>query len=158
VPHHRFSLPAHSGEWEEYVSAAIFTQRGAPVEKQRAACIDYALGQHWPVLAIVPYWHPDDAVTLAKTGRIDHVVAAFDSKAVQQLAADVDGDAQVIVVHPTPRVIEPPKHKLGTLGELILRWFRNGKTVKEIAADVDGDTDDVRAILRRYGENPGRSS
>jgi hypothetical protein len=151
-------LPAHSGEWEEYVSAAIFTQRGAPVEKQRAACIDYALGQHWSVLAIVPYWHPDDAVTLAKSGRIDHVVAAFDSKAVQQLAAAIDGDAQVVVVHPEPRVIDPPKHALISIGELILRWFRNGKTVKEIAEVIDGDTTDVRALLRKYGEDPGRSS
>jgi len=140
------------------VSAAIFTQRGAPVEKQRAACIDYALGQHWSVLAIVPYWHPDDAVTLAKSGRIDHVVAAFDSKAVQQLAAAIDGDAQVVVVHPEPRVIDPPKHALISIGELILRWFRNGKTVKEIAEVIDGDTTDVRALLRKYGEDPGRSS
>lgn len=138
--------------------AAIFVQRGAPAEKQQVACIDYALGQHWSVLAIVPHWHPDDAVTLAKAGRIDHVVAAFDSKAVQQLAADVDGDAEVVVVHPAPRVIEPPKHKLGTLGELILRWFRAGRTVREIATEIDGDTGDVRELLRRYGEEPGRSS
>jgi DNA-binding NarL/FixJ family response regulator len=139
------------------VPAAIFVQRGAPAEKQRNACIDYALGQHWSVLAIVPPGRPDDAVTLAKNGRIDHVLAAFDSKAVQQLAADLDGNAQLVVVHPEPRVIEPPKHKLGTLGELILRWFRSGKTVKEIAELADGDTTDVRAILRRHGEDPGRS-
>jgi hypothetical protein len=139
------------------VPAVIFIQRGAPADKQRLACIDYALSQRWSVLAIVPHWQPEDVVHLARAGRIRHVVAAFDSRAVQQLAADVEGKADVVVVHPEPRLVEPPKHGLGTLGELILRWFQKGRTVQEIAADVDGDTTDVRAILRRYGEDPGRS-
>jgi hypothetical protein len=139
------------------VPAVIFIQRGAPAEKQQAACIDYALSQHWSVLAIVPHWQPEDIIHLADAGRIRHVVAAFDSKAVQQLAADVERKAAVVVVHPEPRIIEPPKHGLGTLGELILRWFRKGRTVEEIAAEVDGDTTDVRAVLRKYGVDPGRS-
>jgi hypothetical protein len=134
--------------------AAIFVQRGAPTDKQTTACLRYALGQRWSVLVIVPYWQPQDAVQLARDGRIDKLVAAFDSKAVQQLAADVDGDAEVLIVHPEPRVVEPPKRKLGTLGDLIVRWFRRGKTVSEIALDIGEETTDVRAILRRYGEHP----
>lgn len=109
------------------------------------------------MLAIVPHWRPADAVQLARDGRVDTVVAAFDSRAVQQLAADIDGDAQVVVVHPEPKVITPPRHPLGTLADLILRWFRRGKSVQQIAADIDGDTTDVRAILRKHGEDPGRS-
>lgn len=137
-------------------AAAIFVQRGVPAEKQRVACIDYALSQHWSVLAIVPHWHPEDIVRLAQDGRIRHVVAAFDSRAVQQLAADVEGAAEVIVVHPEPRLIEPPKHAAGSIGELVIRWFQKGRTVKEIAGLVDGDTTDVRAILRKYGVDPGQ--
>lgn len=136
--------------------AAIFVQRGVPADKQTSACLRYALAQPWSVLAIVPPWQPADAVRMARDGRIDTVVAAFDSRAVQQLAVDIDGDAQVVVVHPEPKVIAPPKHGLGTLADLILRWFRHGRTVKEIAVDIDGDTTDVRAILRKHGENPGR--
>lgn len=137
--------------------AAIFVQRGAPADKQTTACLRYVLAEHWSMLAIVPHWQPADAVKLARDGRIDTVVAAFDSRAVQQLAADLDGDAQVVVVHPEPKVVEPPKHKLLGIAELILRWFRHGKTVQEIATELEGDTTDVRAILRRHGEDPGRS-
>jgi hypothetical protein len=136
--------------------AVIFVQRGASVDKQTTACLRYVLGEHWSMLAIVPFWRPEDAVKLVRDQRIDRIVAAFDSKAVQHLAVEVDGEAEVVVVHPEPRVIEPAKRKLGTLGDLIVRWFRRGKTVAEIAADIDGDTTDVRAILRKYGEDPHR--
>jgi len=137
-------------------SAVIFVQRGAPREKQRSACARYVLAQGWSVVAIVPHWHPDDAVQLARSGRVEEVVAAFDSRAVQQLVEDLAGAAEVIVVHPEPRVIEPPKHVAASIGELIIRLFRKGRTVKEIAGLVDGDTTDVRAILRKYGEDPGQ--
>lgn len=137
--------------------AAIFIQRGVSSSKQTTACLRYILAEHWSPQAIVPFWQPADAVRLARDGRIDTLVAAFDSKVVQQLADDLDGDAEVIVVHPQPKIVAPRRHGLGSIGDLILRWWRRGKTVEQIAIDVDGDTTDVRAILRRYGEDPGRS-
>lgn len=137
--------------------AVIFVQRGAPREKQRSACAMHAVAQGWTVLAIVPHWRPGDVVQLARAGRVKHVIAAFDSRAVQQMVEDLNGAAEVVVIHPEPRIIAPPKHAIGTVADLILRWFRKGRTVEEIAKDVDGDTTDVRAILRRHGVDPGRS-
>lgn len=108
------------------------------------------------MLAIVPPGQPADAVRLARDHRVDTIVAAFDSRVVQQLAADIGDDAQVLVVHPEPKVIEPPpKRGLATIGDLILRWFRRGRSVQQIAIDIDENTTEVRAILRKYGEDPG---
>lgn len=134
--------------------AVIFVQKGAPAEKQTTACLKYVLNQRWSMLAIVPYWQPGDAVKLVRAGRVDTVVAAFDSKAVQQLAVEIDGDAEVMVIHPEPKLVEPPKQRIGTISDLILRWFRRGKTVQQIAIEEDWNTSDVRAILRRHGEDP----
>lgn len=135
--------------------AAIFVQRGGPApDRQIAACLHYCAAEQYPMLAIVPPGRPGDAVQLVRDGRVQVIVTGYDSKAVQQLAADLDDLGRVEVIHPQPRVIEPPRHKLGTLGDLILRWWRRGKTVKEIAADIDEPTTDVREILRKYGESP----
>lgn len=137
------------------IHAAIFLQRGGPsAERQIEACLDYCAAVHYPALAIVPPGRPGDAVQLVRDGRVQVIVTGFDSKAAQQMAAEIDDAGRVEVIHPAPRVIEPPRHKLATLGDLIVRWFRHGKSVKEIAADIDEKTIDVRAILRKYGESP----
>lgn len=135
--------------------AAIFVQRGGPSrDRQIEVCRQYCAEAEYSMYAIVRPERPDDAVRLVRHHGVAVVVAGYDSKAVQQLAADIDTVGRVEVVHPTPRVIEPPKHKLGSLGDLIVRWFRRGKPVKEIAAEIDENTTDVREILRKYGEHP----
>lgn len=139
------------------VQAAIYIQHGAnspPGDKQLEACIDYCDTVGYTLAAIVPA-DAADAAKLVEGGWVDVIVAGFDSKVVQQLAVRIVGAGRVEVVHPVPRVIEPPRSGLGTLGELIHRWFRRGRTVEQIAAELDGDTTDVRAILRKYGEHPG---
>lgn len=139
------------------VHAAIYVQHtpaSPPAEKQLEACLAYCEDVGYTLTAIVP-GDLGDAAALVEGGRVDVIVAGHDSRAAQQLAARVVGAGRVEVVHPTPRVIEPPRASLGTLGELIHRWFRRGRTVEQIADDIDGDTTDVRAILRKYGEHPG---
>lgn len=139
------------------VHAAIYLQHGAnapPGDKQLEACIDYCQDIGYLLLAIVPA-DAADAAKLVESGRVDVIVAGYDSRSVQHLAARIDGAGRVEVIHPEPRVVEPPRSGLGTLSELILRWFRRGRSVRQIADDLDGDTTDVRAILRKYGEHPG---
>ena len=134
--------------------AAIFVQRGGPSrDRQIEACRQHCATERYSMLAIVLPGRPHDAVQLVRQHRVSVIIAAYDSKAVQQLAAELDDAGRVEVVHPTPRVIEPPKHKM-TIGDLVVRWFRRGKPVKDIAAEIDGNTTDVRDILRKYGEHP----
>jgi hypothetical protein len=137
---------------------AMLIQRGVSSAKQEAVLLPYILSQHLSMSYRVPCWRPEDAVALVRSGMAAAVVAAFNSKVVQQLAAEIGAAGNVIVVHPEPMVVEPPRRQLGTLGDLILRWWRRGRTVQEIALDIDGDTTDVRQILRRSGEDPGRSN
>jgi hypothetical protein len=135
-------------------NAAIFVQRGGPSrDRQIEACRQYCATEQYSVYAIVPPGRPADAVQLVRQRRVSVIVTGFDSKPVQQLAADVDGAGRVEVVHPAPRVVEPPRHKLGTIADLVVRWFRRGKPIKEIAVEIDGNTTDVRAILRKHGEH-----
>lgn len=140
--------------------AAIFIQRGVPTDKQEAACLAYCLNDmQYSVLWFVRPDSPRDAVLLARDNLITAVVTAFESRAAHQLAADiaeVNPHVRVEVVHPVPKVLEPPKHGLGTLGDLIVRWWKRGKSVEEIARDIDGETTDVRGILRRYGHTVPR--
>lgn len=137
--------------------AAVFIQRGVPRDKQEEPLLQFIRERHMSMLHRVPWWRPEDAVTLVQAGTVGVVLAAFDSKAVQQLAAAIGDAGKVVVVHPEPRVIEPPRGRLVTVADLILRWFRGGRSVKDIAADIGGETTDVRQILRKAGEDPGRS-
>jgi hypothetical protein len=139
--------------------AAIFVQRGGPpADRQIDACLQFCIASEYTVLALIRHGEPEAAVALAREHRVSVIVTGYDSKAVRQLAADIDGNGRVEVIHPEPRVIPPPKHKLdGPIGELIVRWFRRGKTVQEIAKDVESDTHEVRALIRRYGGDPGQS-
>ena len=136
--------------------AAIFLQRGGPSrDKQIEACRHYCAEAGYMMLAIVRPDRPGDAVQLVRHHGVTVIVTGYDSKAAQQLAADIDDAGRVEIVHPTPRVLDPPpKHMLGSVAELIVKWFRRGKPVKEIALEIDGNTTDVRAILRQYGEHP----
>lgn len=139
------------------IHAAIYIQHGANAptgDQQLAACIEYCEAARYFLLAIVPA-EADAAARLVECGRVDVIVAGYDSKPVQQLAERLDGAGRVEVVHPEPRVIEPPRSGIGTLGELILRWFRRGRSVQQIAREIGGETTDVREILRKYGEHPG---
>lgn len=142
------------------VHAAIFVQRGhgaPPPEKQLDACLAYCATERYAVIAIVP-GVVEDASALTADGRVTVLVAAYDSRAVQQLAVAVEGHGQVEVVHPEPRVVEPARpHAVRSINELILRMSRRGRTVEQISDTIDAETTDVRAILRRYGEDPGRS-
>lgn len=136
--------------------AAIFVQRGhVSVAKQTAACLAFIRLERLSLFAIVPYWAPEDAVQMVRTGTVTTIVTAFDSRAAQTLAADIDGDGQVVYIHPAPTVIHPPRlSSLPAIGELIVRWFRSGRTVGEITRDVGGETVDVRDVLRKAGEDP----
>jgi hypothetical protein len=135
--------------------SAIFIQRGqVSVAKQTAACLTYIKIEKLPLYAIVPYWAPDDAVQMVKNGTVTTIVTAFDSRAAQQLAADIDGAGQVVYIHPTPTAIQPPRTStLPAIGELIVRWFRSGRSVPEITRDVGATTIDVRNVLRKAGED-----
>jgi hypothetical protein len=137
--------------------SAIFIQHGVPAQKQADACLDYATTEHWVMRHYVPYWAPEDAVNLAKSGAVDVILTAFDSPAVRQLAEDVDGHGRVMYVHPEPTVVEPRRSLPASVVDLILRWARRGKSVEQIAADVDGDTSDIRELLRREGEQPDQT-
>lgn len=140
--------------------SAIFIQRGVEPRKQVAACMEYISQERWGMLHVVPYHAPDAAVRLIRDGAVDVIVAAFDSRAVRALAADVGQAGRVMYVHPTPAVVEPPRLRhpsLPTLPELLRRWLRRGKSVEEIAGELDGDTGDIREIIRRMGEEPDRS-
>jgi hypothetical protein len=138
------------------VKAAIFTQTGTSEPKQHQACLDFIYQQQWILLHVVPASAPSDAVELVRAGLIDVVVAAFASKAVTQLAEAIDGRGKVYFVHPVPTLVEPAPAKMpGSLTELIVRWFRGGRSPKQIAADIGSRTCDVRDILRRFGERPG---
>src|SRR5215471_14312237 len=100
--------------------SAIFIQRGPPAKKQTDLCLQYIREQHLPMIAIVPYWAPGDAVRMAEAGRINIVVTAFDSKAARQLAEELDDHAQVIYVHPEPTAIPPRRRStLPALADLI---------------------------------------
>lgn len=138
--------------------AAMFIQRGVARDKQEAALLQFILDRRMSMLHRVPWWRPEDAATLVQAGTVGVIVAAFDSKAVHQLAAEIGTAGKVIVIRPEPRVVEPPRQKLGTLSDLILRWWRGGRSVREIAVDIGGETTDVRQVLRRHGEDPGRST
>lgn len=137
--------------------AAMFIQRGVPSDKQEEALLAYIASQRLSMLHRVPWWKPEDAVTLVQAGNVNVIVAAFDSRAVQQLAADIGHHGKVIVIHPEPRIVEPPRGRLGTLADLIVRWYRGGRSVQDIAADIGSEATDVRAVLRKHGEDPGRS-
>jgi hypothetical protein len=132
----------------------MFVQRGAPSDKQEAALLGFILSRHMAFMHLVPHWRPQDAVTLVLSGTVTAIVAAFNSRAVQKLAADIGDAGEVIVIRPEPMVVEPPKRKLGTLGDLIVRWRRAGKSVRDIAVDIGSETTDIRAVLRKAGEDP----
>jgi hypothetical protein len=139
--------------------AAIFIQRGVEVRKQAAACMDYIDQERWSMLHVVPYYAPDDAMRLVHDGTVDVIVTAYDSRAVRALAEDIGPDGKVMFIHPAPTVVEVERRHgtLPTLGDLLRRWLRRGMSVKEMADEIDGDTADIREILRKMGEEPGRS-
>lgn len=143
--------------------AVILLQRGAAWDKQIAACLEWIEQQRIPWQSVIPHGAPNEAVRLVRSGDVDTVVMAYDSRVAFAVAADIQGHGRVVVVRPEPHEIpgpDPapePKKGLPSLVDLILRWTGKGRTVEEIAADIDGDTTDVRAILRRAGKQPPRS-
>lgn len=137
--------------------AAIFVQGGAPGRKQERMCLRQIEAEHWELMGIVPQSAPRDAVVLVSAGVVDVIVTAFDSPAAQRLAADIGPRGQVVYVHPQPGVIVPKSSLPASLADLIMRWWHRGRTVTEIAIDVGSETCDVRNIIRRAGEQPGRS-
>lgn len=139
------------------VHAAIYLQHGGNTpsgDKQLEACLLRCDAAGYLLVAIVPA-DAADAAKLVEAGRVEVIVTGFESKAARQLAARVHGAGRVEVVHPQPRFLESHRSGLGTVGDLILRWFRRGRSVEEIAVDIGGDTTDIRAVLRKYGEHPG---
>jgi hypothetical protein len=136
--------------------AAIFIQRGAPQTKQQRLCLDYIEEEHWQLVGMVPPSGARDAAALVSAGVVDVIITAFDSPAAQALATLVGPCGMVMFVHPLPTCIKV-KSILPTLAELIVRWFRHGRTVRQIADEVGSDTSDVREVLRRGGEQPDRS-
>jgi hypothetical protein len=133
--------------------AAIFIQRGAPEAKQQRVCLAYVDEMRWSMLDLVPHWAPEAAVALVRRGVVDVIVTAFDSKAAHLLAAEIAPIGRVVYVHPEPTEIQPPAHRPLTIVDLILRWRRRGRSVEEIAQEIDGEATDVRAILRKAGED-----
>lgn len=136
-------------------NSAIFIQRGTPAAKQVDACLAYTEGEHWGMRHYVPHWAADDAVRLVRDGVVDVIVAAFDSKQLRDLAADVGAAGRVMFIHPSPTVIEPPPPRLlPGVRALIVRWWRGGRSVQRIAADVEQETGEIRNVLREAGEEP----
>ena len=139
--------------------AVIYIQHSPaspPAERQLEVCLTYCESAGYELDAIIP-GDLGDAAALVESGRVDVVITGHDSRAAHELAARIVGAGRVEAVHPEPRVIEPPRSGITKYGELIHRWFRRGRSVQQIAEDIDGDTTDVRAILRKYGVDPGRS-
>lgn len=140
--------------------AAIFIQRGVDEQKQWLACMAHIDRERWSMLQLVPAHAPGEAVQLVRDGRIDVIVTAFDSDAAQAIAADAAGLGQVVYVHPSPAVIEPPPDTSGfprTLVRLVLRWWRRGVEVEEIADRLDEDTGVIRRVIRRGGSGSGQT-
>jgi hypothetical protein len=137
-------------------SVVIFLQRGISERKQEQACLAFCDEQRWRLEHVVPWFAPRDAVKLVRAGLVEVVLAAFASPEVRRLAGDIGDAARVVVVHPRPAVVEPPARSVpASLAELVVRWFRRGRTPREIAFDLESSTRDVRDILRRSGEDPG---
>lgn len=136
--------------------AVVYIQRGPTVKQQTTECLEYAAAEDLEVFALAPWWAPQDAVNLVRSGACDVVLVAFESRAAHELAGQLDR-GQVIRVHPVPKVIAPPKVGLPSLADLILRWRRKGRTVEEIARDIGESTGEIRSILRTTGEYPIRS-
>lgn len=136
--------------------AAIFMQRGAPDDRQQKVCFAYAEQRGYQLPHLFPWFAGDQLVKSVGCGAVDVIITAFDSKNVQQLAADVHPRARVEVVHPKPHVVEPPPPRHArSITDLIVRWRRRGKNVPEIAMDIEEDTAYVRRILRSAGEDTG---
>lgn len=127
--------------------AAIFIQRGAPEPKQTGACLDYIVGQRWNLKHVVPYWSPDAAVALVRDGAVGVIVAAFNSKALALLAADIGDTGEVMYVHPQPTVVRPHR-KLPSIGDLVRRLRGRGESTQEIAGFLEIDTGEVRRFGR----------
>jgi hypothetical protein len=133
--------------------AAILVLSGPPIEKQQRACLAYIEQQRWEITQVIPYWASRDAVRLVREGFVDVVVAATNRPEVRQLAADIGDRGQVVYVHPQPTVVPVQRRAPSTMIELVVRWFRRGRTPHEIAIDIDSSTREVKDILRRSGEN-----
>jgi hypothetical protein len=119
--------------------AAILVLSGPPIEKQQRACLAYIEQQRWEITQVIPYWASRDAAT--------------NRPEVRQLAADIGDRGQVVYVHPQPTVVPVQRRAPSTMIELVVRWFRRGRTPHEIAIDIDSSTREVKDILRRSGEN-----
>src|SRR5689334_14679706 len=130
--------------------AAIFIQRGVPEDKQTAICLSYIDEQHWQLGHVVPYWSPEAAASLVRDGAVQVIVAGFTSKALVSLAADIGDGGQVVFVHPTPTVIQPPRRKLsiGPIAELARRLKDRGDSTREVARLFEVDTGEIRRIIR----------
>jgi hypothetical protein len=144
--------------------SAIFIQRGAPKGKQTDVCLAYTAANRLPMIAIVPYWAADEAVAMVKSGQVNTIITAFDSRAARHLADQVDGHGQVVYVHPEPGTIvpEPPRPPRrsampASVADLICRWHRAGRTASQIAHDLESKTSDVADVIRRADDGPGRS-
>lgn len=138
--------------------AAIYVQRGEPAGKQTTLCLRYAMSEHLPMRTIIPPHAMSQAVQMVKDRTVSVIIVAFDSRGARQLAVELEEfGGQVVVVHPVPATIHPPRHSsLPDMDVLILRWFDAGRTAAEIASDLGSDTTDVRAILRKGGRQPSR--
>jgi hypothetical protein len=138
--------------------AAIYIQRGPSAGQQTTACWAYAQAEHLPMRTIVPYFAMEQAVRMIRDRIVNVIITAFDSRAVRQLASEIEPlGGQVIFVHPVPTTIHPPHaSSLPDMAGLILRWWDAGRTAHEIAQDIGSETTDVRAVLRKGGRQTSR--
>lgn len=132
--------------------AVIWIQRGLTAEtKQEAACHEYLTTSGHRLAAIVTAKHGTarDVVATVTRGEADLVVVAYGGRGIA--AAVIAAGGQVIAVHPTPHIVEPPVPPPlpRSSGGLLAGLRARGKTIEEIARFLDSPTGDIRRMLRR---------
>lgn len=132
--------------------AIIWIQPGpTAAAKQEQGCHDYVMEAGLVLAGIVPArtGSSRDVVAMVARGEAEIVVVAYGGRDV---AADViAAGGQVLAVHPTPHIVEPPVPAAlpRSSGTLLARLRASGKTIEEIARFLDSPADDIRRILRR---------
>jgi hypothetical protein len=141
--------------------AAILLQRASiAVDRQADICFQYCLGERWAIQTIVPQHAPEQAAQLVRDGHVQVVVVAFEGRNLADVVAQVaDAGGRVMAVHPEPRELTPNRRGLlgGRVSELILRWYRKGRTASQIAELVDADTTDITSVLVQFGLGSSRT-
>lgn len=126
---------------------------GASSDKQTQACIEFALGQGWPVRAIFPAGSADEAVNQVDKGLVDLVLMPFvDRESLDIEARVVAAGGRVAYC----RQESSAHHSLAVdTSDVIAYLHRKGRTdVNEVARFLRVSAERVRRVFSRRGGRP----